>query len=450
MSSLYTNIPHTEGIKACRNALLTRTRDDPHAWFVLTLLRFVLTLNYFEFQNVYYHQTSGTVMGTKLAPNYANIFMGDLEEKLLASYPTKPTVWIRYIDDIFCIFPDNPDKAQDFVDHLNKQHPTIKFTAEISLTSVNFLDTTVFKESDGSLSTKLYRKPTDTFQYLHYHSHHPSHQKKSIPYSQFVRVRRICTHKSDFFNNTDLMIKHMVARQYPMTLLLEAQKRAASLSRNDLLTPKNHINTPTVPLVTNHTNKDQDIQNIIRNSLFLLENARPKFSHEYKFLVTSKRSPNLKDSLVKSRLSNQQTQAQSRPFGSNPCTLPRCSTCQHVRTCTAVKSQSNGRTVKIPTTTNCHSTDIIYIIECNKCHKQYVGQTSNTLTTRLRQHLRDIRLKHDYKSIAQHFNMVDHNIHDVIIFGVDHAANLNTRLRLEEAWIHVIGTYQPAGLNRRD
>ena len=76
VSSLYTNIPHIEGLKACRDTLLSRMRDNPHTWFVLTLLRFVLTLNYFEFYDKFYHQISGTAMGTKLAPNYANIFHG--------------------------------------------------------------------------------------------------------------------------------------------------------------------------------------------------------------------------------------------------------------------------------------------------------------------------------------------------------------------------------------
>ena len=40
-------------------------------------------------------------MGTRMAPNYANLFMGDLEEEILDSYPLKPLVWYRYIDDIF-------------------------------------------------------------------------------------------------------------------------------------------------------------------------------------------------------------------------------------------------------------------------------------------------------------------------------------------------------------
>ena len=378
VSSLYTNIPHNEGLKACRDALLTRDRDEPHTWFILTLLRFVLTLNYFAFNDEIYHQISGTAMGTKLAPNYANIFMGKLEQQLIDSYPVKPTIWLRFIDDIFCIFPGNLQETQKYVDHLNNQHPTIKFTAEISNQSVNFLDTTVTRETNGSLSTNLYRKPTDTFKYLHYRSYHPSHQKRSIPYSQFVRIRRICTHKRDYFTNTDLMIRHFISRGYPMKLLIKAQTDAASLVRSELLKPKTRSETETVPFITTYGPAHQDIKNILQSSLFLLDNSRPPINNKYKFLVTARRCPNLRDLLTQSKLPST-TAIGPRSRGCKPCQRPRCTVCKHVKTTTSVKSHSTGRNVTIPATTTCTSVNIIYIIECRRCGIQYVGQTSNTL-----------------------------------------------------------------------
>ena len=42
-------------------------------------------------------------MGTRMAPSYANLFMAQLENELLANTSTKPLVWWRYIDDIFTI-----------------------------------------------------------------------------------------------------------------------------------------------------------------------------------------------------------------------------------------------------------------------------------------------------------------------------------------------------------
>ncbi len=46
-----------------------------------------------------YHQVQGTAMGTKMAPAYANLFMAELEERLLDNYHIKPIIWKRYIDD---------------------------------------------------------------------------------------------------------------------------------------------------------------------------------------------------------------------------------------------------------------------------------------------------------------------------------------------------------------
>ena len=39
-------------------------------------------------------------MGTNMAPSYANINMGDLEERLLLSSLKQPLSWFRFIDDV--------------------------------------------------------------------------------------------------------------------------------------------------------------------------------------------------------------------------------------------------------------------------------------------------------------------------------------------------------------
>ena len=42
-------------------------------------------------------------MGTKMAPAYANLFMGKLEEKLRELGEPNILIWKRFIDDIFII-----------------------------------------------------------------------------------------------------------------------------------------------------------------------------------------------------------------------------------------------------------------------------------------------------------------------------------------------------------
>lgn len=97
------------------------------------LLHTVLAHNYFQFHDSIYHQVQGTAMGTVTAPSYANLFMAELEERLLDESTTDPIIWKRYIDDILCIWPGTPESLKEFIDHLNEAHPTIKFTYECVL-----------------------------------------------------------------------------------------------------------------------------------------------------------------------------------------------------------------------------------------------------------------------------------------------------------------------------
>jgi hypothetical protein len=39
-------------------------------------------------------------MGSKMVPSYANIFMVNLEERLLLSSLKQPLSWFRFIDDV--------------------------------------------------------------------------------------------------------------------------------------------------------------------------------------------------------------------------------------------------------------------------------------------------------------------------------------------------------------
>ena len=43
-------------------------------------------------------------MGTCMAPSYAKLFMGKLEQEFLQTQNKKPQVWWKYTDDIFAIW----------------------------------------------------------------------------------------------------------------------------------------------------------------------------------------------------------------------------------------------------------------------------------------------------------------------------------------------------------
>ena len=79
----------------------------------------------------------------------------------------------------------------------NSFTPSLKFIYESSKKDISFLDLKV-SLTKGKLSTDLHIKPTDCHQYLHYSSGHPEHAKRSIVYSQLLRVSRICSRENDF------------------------------------------------------------------------------------------------------------------------------------------------------------------------------------------------------------------------------------------------------------
>ena len=56
------------------------------------MAKFVLKSSYFEFNSKVEQQILGTVIGTKLAPPYACIFMDEVETSFLETQEMKPLV----------------------------------------------------------------------------------------------------------------------------------------------------------------------------------------------------------------------------------------------------------------------------------------------------------------------------------------------------------------------
>ena len=155
----------------------------------------VLKKNVFEFNSECFLQTSGTAIGTKMAPAYASIGMSIFERKLLTGSCIKPLVWFRYIDDILAIRTSGEDKFKDFMLYINSIHSSFQLTCNYSKECVQFFYVSVSVDNSGNITTDMYLRPTDTHQYLMATSCHPNHTKRSIPYSQALRILRICSYK---------------------------------------------------------------------------------------------------------------------------------------------------------------------------------------------------------------------------------------------------------------
>ena len=83
VTSLYTNIPQKEGMEACIEALDCRQNKNPPTEDLAKLMKLILEYNNFSFNGIHYRQLSGTAMGTRMAPSFANLFMSRLETNIL-------------------------------------------------------------------------------------------------------------------------------------------------------------------------------------------------------------------------------------------------------------------------------------------------------------------------------------------------------------------------------
>ena len=182
-------------------------------------------------------QKRATAIGTKFAPPYSILFMAELEEEILSGVELKPYLWWRYTDDIF--FPrEHGEEKLKFIEYLNEKHPTLKFTAEWSQTSINILDVSV-SFTDGKTTTDLYVKATDSHQYLHSSSCHPYHCKKGIPYSQALRLNRSCSDPISFDRRCNDLEKWLIERGYSEREVRKQILRARGFSRDSLLDREN-------------------------------------------------------------------------------------------------------------------------------------------------------------------------------------------------------------------
>ena len=99
------------------------------------------------------------------------------------------------------------------MEDLNKFHPNIKFSHETNKENIYLLELNI-RLSDGNNSTDLYVRPTDKHQFLHYKSSDPDDTKRSIVFSQALRVSRICSAKFDFFKHLEKMKSRFLVKDF--------------------------------------------------------------------------------------------------------------------------------------------------------------------------------------------------------------------------------------------
>ena len=455
ISSLYTNIPHNDGIQACSEFLDQRLNPTIQTTRLCDLIRMILTNNTFTFNGQHYRQINGTAMGTKMAPSYANLFMGKFEKDALAAASHSPLIWWRYIDDIFLLWTHGEVKLNDFITYLNNLHPTIKFTNSFSYNEIPFLDVNVLL-INGTLETDLYVKPTDKHQYLLKSSCHPSHTKQSIPFSMALRLRRICSTDEFFNTRSNALTTHLIKRGYQHRFLKEEIDKVRQIPRSKALETYTKQENNRIPFVVTFNPALPNIRQIIFNNLNILRSSqRCKAAFPSPPLVSYRRCNNLRDILVRA--------THRRPPPKTPgafrCNRSRCKTCPFITEGTTFYTFfSTNEQRQILHHISCSSSNLIYMIQCSRCKVQYIGETKRQLSDRFGEHRRAIEKAITHRHIDQptavsdHFILPGHSINDIELIPLELIhSNRDSIRKAREAFLISKGkTLEPHGINRRD
>ncbi len=353
-------------------------------------------------------------------------------------------------------------KVESFIENINKDKadPNIEFTATISDTQVDFLDTTVKIDENGKIYTTLYTKPTDTHNYLLYNSAHPKHCKDATPFSQLLRVRKICREDIDFAKNAEEILGHFHRRGYPLEILKSAWNTVKQLDRDTLLVEKPQ--TESVPtensffLTTTYNPASPNLKGLLAKNWDLVGLPPNNLNIDLKQVKKGyRRCPNLKDKLCRATVEWPKDQTPQGRTHWDPEKAPydctkgaKCQTCPLIVRNGRIVSHITGRTYHAPIGVNCESNNLIYLITCKKtnCKAQYVGKTYRELGSRMYEHLYAIR-KNRPTSVGQHFNLPGHSIKDV---QVEVISLVNIRRLVEKKWIHKLKTSREPGLNVQD
>lgn len=226
ISSFYTNIPPKECSKIAAGLWKLRmgqSKITPSA--IRNMIEFVMSANFFKYNNQYYHQQIGLAMGTPCAPVLANIYGGYFERKERITSYLEVALYARYIDDIFVILQaDTFEEAEQWcINNVHIKYCTINW--EIEEFSNHFLDIQIMKNNDPitynfkPLDTKLYRKPLNLHLYIPWSSAHPLHVKRGFITAELTRFAMISSRKKYFVETSLEFYGNLRRRGYPAKIL---------------------------------------------------------------------------------------------------------------------------------------------------------------------------------------------------------------------------------------
>ena len=393
------------------------------------------------------------------------------------------------------IWPHSERELDEFIRHMNEANDSIKFTHEYSQKEVIFLDVVVHKKDThrvgNMLQTKTHVKPTNKQLYVRNYSYHPPGTSKGITIGEAIRFLRTNSDPNQF---SDMILKHkrnLIRRGYCSAKITRELKKIKFNMRTTIaLKTKNKRNNETEAqleatkptfvtrfcpnagkafriLHKHWTNIDTDIPILKR---FLSRTPRLAYkanANLAKRLVRAKLRPNRDDEST--TLATNQTQASNIQQADTTIDSVNIIQKANLKYTDISQTWAPGGRGGVSLCSNSHcplhnklidlrqvTPYVVYLIQCRRCGKQYVGQTQKSLKARYAKHLQNIRDKHSRGALQDHFRKNECGSIEIMmqllhkVIPENHETQTQTEetlKRIETLWIDRLMSEFPQGLN---
>ena len=272
---------------------------------------------------------------------------------------------------------------------------------EVAKDVLEFLDLKLkFDKEYKRISVDILAKATNGFRYVLASTCFPKNSIENVPKGVALRLRRICDSDNKFDERSVQYQKYLVPRDYKPSKVKKQFSDVRNISREEARRPKNNNNfSASCNLITQYNPLLPNIKTIIKKHLPVLHSSHEMLQifPENTVNVTYRRNKNLKELISPSLF--------PRTIKENNCSIEkcnrRCDICKNFLvlstefTCHATK-----RKYKIGFLI-CNAKNIIYLIACKCCGKQYIGSATG-FKERFRIHKSDINTGKTRCGVAGH------------------------------------------------
>ena len=387
------------------------------------------------------------------------------------------------IDDGWGLWGGSLDLLRQWLQFMNSQAPSVKFTMTYTCPKdclekdnedhecrdiLEYLDLSMFLDTEGRIQTDLFRKPGTKFQYLSPESAHPRHVFANIPRSLVHRVLRICSVPGMREVRLEELRQRLLSRGYKPGQLRKAIEYGMALNREKTLekVAREDKNVGRVRYTITYDPKLPLLPAILGRNWGVMVDTDPRLVKAFSKppMVCLKRGKNLKEELVRARLPSRPCKVGTRSgagprLGFRCCKASKkdCSMCPYTGKAADRKSvvgevtiNHSGTVLKLQQPITCRDACCLYILSCTKpgCGKQYGGLTFRPLYIRFARHLYNIKDAFSDCTVAKHWREPGHTLDHLEFLPVE---KLGTRCRItlrqrEREMIARLGL-QAAGMN---